>query len=427
MYGRPKMARPAIDRTSATKARRLRRLIVEPVTASPSTRMPGLDALRSASMVAVVAAHAAYAYVACRVPEIPWAVHDASRSIGLDLLVWSSISWAMPAFFALGGFAASALWSSRGPRGFASDRFRRLISPAVLAFPTVLLPSAIVWVCGWYVSGRTNLHQVSRLVFDDREVRENRIGPAHLWFLEYLILMSGVFFAVRLLSKRPAGRLPSWVFSWPGPFLLAIPTALILRLGHAINGLDPIMDLRNSFVPNPVRWLHHAWFFAVGTWIYAARADLTRLIRWWPLFLASAAYAFAIRATLLPADLDVGLEGPSAWASCGAAALFGWLSVFGLIGLFLHRFNDRPSPTFKYLSDSSYWIYLTHFPIVGLTQVGMYGLPWSAWTKFAVSLTLTLGFGLLSYQGLVRNWWIGRYLNGIRARDARLRVEHSPS
>ena len=68
----------------------------------------------------------------------------------------------------------------------------------------------------------------------------------------------------------------------------------------------------------------------------------------------------------------------------------------------------------RYLSASSYWIYLTHFPIVGLAQVGMYPLAWPPLAKFLISLGVTLGFGLLSYQGLARRTAVGRWLNGAK-------------
>ena len=131
-----------------------------------------------------------------------------------------------------------------------------------------------------------------------------------------------------------------------------------------------------------------------------------------------AAGAFAVRAMLLRTDLVATLDGPSAWLSAGSAALFGWLALFGSIGLFLRL--DRPSLAMRYLSASSYWVYLTHFPIVGLAQVGLYPLPWPPAAKFALSLGATLGFGLLSYQGLVRRTAIGRWLNGTKL-DARRR------
>ena len=407
---------PPSTAVRTTKPPRLRRLIVESKPKEEAgPRLPGLDALRSASMVAVVAAHAAYAYASCQVAGLPWAVRDRSRSYAYDLLTWSAISWAMPAFFALGGLAASALWSSRGPRGFVRDRLRRIVTPALVAIPTVLGPALLVWSAGWLISGRTSLQQILNQDFIDRELRENRIGPAHLWFLEYLILMLVAFILVHLASRRQSRPAPGWTFSWAGPFVMAIPTSLILWVGHAINGLDPIMDMRNSFVPNPLRWLHHAWFFAVGTRLYESRGDLARLTRHAPAFLALALPVFAIRSTLLRADVDVMLDGPAAWALVGSAALFGWLTLFGSIGLFLRVF-DRQTPAIRYMADASYWIYLTHFPIVGLAQIGMYNLPWTATAKFLVALSVTLGFGLLSYQGAVRHTALGRWLHGPRGR-----------
>jgi len=408
---------PLTGRPAGFKTRRLRRLISEPkLSPSPSeSRLPGLDALRSASMVAVVAAHAAYAYVSCRLAGLPWAVSDPMRSITFDIITWSSISWAMPAFFSLGGFAAAAIWSSRGPRGFVVDRLRRIVAPAIVAVPTVLVPSLCVWVCGWFVSGRTNHNQILHMVFVDPELRANQFGPAHLWFLEYLIVMLCVYGIVRFLSKRGPRRLPNQAFSWFGPFALAIPTTLILWLGHEANGLDPIMDMRNRFAPNPFRLLHHGWFFAIGAWMFAAREELPRLKSHAPWFLVFALPIFAIRAILLRDDANISLGGFSAWASVGSAALFGWLSLFGLMGLSLRIFT-KPTPTLRYLADSSYWIYLTHFPIVGLAQVAMYDAPWSAPTKFVVALGVTLGFGFLSYQGAVRYSVIGRRLHGVRSR-----------
>jgi peptidoglycan/LPS O-acetylase OafA/YrhL len=114
----------------------------------------------------------------------------------------------------------------------------------------------------------------------------------------------------------------------------------------------------------------------------------------------------------LSEDLVTSLTGPAAWLSAGSAALFGWLSLFGSIGLFLRL--GKPSPSVRYVAASSYWIYLTHFPIVGLVQVGLYPLPWPAAAKFLLALGLTLGFGLLSYQGLVRRTAVGRWLNGAK-------------
>ena len=416
--GRTRMIDHSPERARGPRRHRLRRLIPGPEAAATQAaacpRLPGLDALRSASMVAVVVAHAATAYVSIPIRGVPWAVYDRSRSFAFDAVVWSTISWAMPVFFALGGFAAAAIWSAKGRHEFAKDRLRRIGAPAAIFGPPVLIATLLVWGTGWLVSGRAGLEQLLQLVFTDPEIRANTFGPAHLWFLEYLLLMLGAYYVVRSCVRMPVWARPPGgvILSWAGPLLVAVPTALILWLGHAVNGLDPIMDVRNRFVPNPIRWLHHGWFFVVGTWLFAARDGLPRLARHAPMFLLLAMGAFVARAALLSEDLVTSLTGPSAWLSAGSAALFGWLSLFGSIGLFLRL--GKPSASVRYVAASSYWIYLTHFPIVGLVQVGLYPLPWPAAAKFLLALTVTLGFGLLSYQGLVRRTAVGRWLNGAK-------------
>jgi peptidoglycan/LPS O-acetylase OafA/YrhL len=406
------------ERARGPRRHRLRRLIPGPEAAATQAaacpRLPGLDALRSASMVAVVVAHAATAYVSIPIRGVPWAVYDRSRSFAFDAVVWSTISWAMPVFFALGVFAAAAIWSAKGPREFAKDRLRRIAAPAAIFGPPVLIATLLVWGTGWLVSGRAGLEQLLQLVFIDPEIRANTFGPAHLWFLEYLLLMLGAYYVVRSCVRLPTWARPpgGLILSWAGPLLVAVPTALILWLGHAVNGLDPIMDVRNRFVPNPIRWLHHGWFFVVGTWLFAARDGLPKLARPAPMFLLLALGAFVARAALLREDLVASLTGTAAWLSAGSGALFGWLSLFGSIGLVLRL--GKPSPSVRYVAASSYWIYLTHFPIVGLVQVGLYPLPWPPAAKFLLALGLTLGFGLLSYQGLVRRTAVGRWLNGAK-------------
>ena len=59
-------------------------------------------------------------------------------------------------------------------------------------------------------TGRSNLRQVAKMVFVDPELRANRYGPAHLWFLEYLTLMLAGFVLLRLASRRAPGAAPGW-------------------------------------------------------------------------------------------------------------------------------------------------------------------------------------------------------------------------
>ncbi len=49
-------------------------------------------------------------------------------------------------------------------------------------------------------------------------------------------------------------------------------------------------------------------------------------------------------------------------------ALIVWLLIFRLTGLFQQHF-DNPSPRLRYLSDSSYWLFLMHPPAVLFFQL----------------------------------------------------------
>ena len=157
------------------------------------------------------------------------------------------------------------------------------------------------------------------------------------------------------------------------PLMLAIPTTLILWLGHWWNGVDPILDLRNSFLINPIRWLHHSLFFIAGLGWHSGRTRLPALTRgplpW--LFLAGSAVALLVRVRWLPLDLAASLTGSAAWMSVASASLFGWLTLYGSLGVCAHlaRYGGR---AIKYLSDSSYWVYLAHFPVVGLVQADLF-------------------------------------------------------
>jgi glucan biosynthesis protein C len=383
--------------------------------ASTSSRLPALDALRGLAMLLVIVAHAGVSFAATRVPRLLWAIRDSSRSPEFDVLFWGSISVAMPLFFLMSGFLAAQLVASRGPVEFLKNRARRIVGPFFAAAAVVLPLSLAVWAMGWLISGRCKWRQLLRMRFLDPDITHYLAGPAHLWFLEYLILMLAAYGVYRLLrTPRPAapddatGRL---LRSAVAPFVLAIPTALILWTGHLRLGLDAIFDLRNSFLPDPFRWAHHAWFFVVGVGLYRLRDQLDRFVAHSGWRLALALPAFWIRVHLLRRDLLIPLRGWESVALAASGAAFAWLVLFGLLGLAQWSCH-RPRASLRYVADSSYWIYLTHFPVTGLAQVALAGVPIAAWPKFFLVLGVTFGVGLGSYQALVRNTWLGHWLNG---------------
>ena len=94
-------------------------------------------------------------------------------------------------------------------------------------------------------------------------------------------------------------------------------------------------------------------------------------------------------------------------------SIFTWLMVFGLMGLFLRLFR-RERPAIRYVSDSAYWLYLAHVPLLFPIQAMLLSLDISAFIKMPLVCLLTAGLLLLSYRFMVRYTWLGRMLNGKR-------------
>ena len=105
------------------------------------------------------------------------------------------------------------------------------------------------------------------------------------------------------------------------------------------------------------------------------------------------------------------------FASSVLQVVYAWAMCFGLMGLF-KIVASKYRYWIRYISDASYWIYLSHLVL-------MYGAQWIATElTFNVHLEVMLiiivvtAVLLVVYQYGVRHTWIGEMLNGPRARHA---------
>ena len=66
----------------------------------------------------------------------------------------------------------------------------------------------------------------------------------------------------------------------------------------------------------------------------------------------------------------------------------------------------------RFFSDSSYWIYIIHLPLLFAVQYQLMDQDWSLLAKYTASVGITLAIGAVSYIALVRWTPIGWMLNG---------------
>lgn len=255
----------------------------------------------------------------------------------------------------------------------------------------------------------------------------------HLWFLWFLCWLVPGYALVALLIRPFKGiRLPRaiTVFASPPACLLwLVPLTMLaqwpMNAGGTQVGFGP--DTSAGLLPIPRVLAYYAVYFGAGAMLYTARGATARLGRgWWltlPLAIAVLVPAMSLcLKTPWPPALAQALAGHATTVHVLAVAgqsLYAWLMIFGLIGLFecaLSRERVGVTGGVRYLSDASYWLYVTHLPLIIAAQILVRNLDLPAAVKLPLIVLITTGGLLASYQFVVRYTAIGRMLNGPRTR-----------
>jgi hypothetical protein len=246
---------------------------------------------------------------------------------------------------------------------------------------------------------------------------------AHLWFLWFLWWLVLGLAAVSALGERlPRFRLPPWLVLSPARYLWLIPLTMIpqsfMRLGESAAFFGP--DPSTGLLPIPHVLAYYAIFFGFGALYFGFDDQSGRVDNRWSLALPVALLLVFPLGTALAA----GWTGPLGLAlaplprrtlSLFLQATYPWLMTFGLMDLF-RRACPAENPKIRYLSDSAYWLYLAHVPLVIAAQLVVRDWPLPALAKFLLILVVVTSFLLWTYQVFVRYTWLGRFLNGPRVR-----------
>lgn len=403
-----------------------------PSSDASNERYHSLDALRAFSLTLGIALHAAMSFMP---GKSDWAAGDFSRSLAMTGFVYVVHIFRMAVFFLMAGFFGRLVLHRKGLDYLLHDRFRRIVLPMIggwfLIFPFI----GWAWIWGQMRDGSIDLPESARqlpsIVVTIGWVLRGQMftegfSVTHLWFLYYLVLFYIFWLALRFVTQqffdrdgRVRLRWERWIAAlgeqWWGVFVLAAPVFLGVWLCHDWFG---IRTPERTLVPHPGPFLAYFSFFAFG-WLIHRRVNI--LVAWsrnWRRMLAAG--------VLLTLPLWQQLQSHSEqrslamWAPGQTSILYSytyalamWLWVLGLAGLFL-RFFSAPRPLVRYFSDSSYWLYVAHLPLIAFLQVAFSQLPWPWFVKFPLINFAGFAVLLLSYHYLIRSTWIGVILNGRR-------------
>jgi glucans biosynthesis protein C len=390
------------------------------MASSNTLRQPGLDLLRVVGCCLVLVLHAAIPYVTHPMPGLLWPVHDRFTSPFVDQIFWSIEGCVMPLFFVMSGYFAAVGLQKRTPQQFVRQRLERLGLPLVLGCMVILPLDFIVWVIGWAKEGLVPL----------KAIRTVKLGPgfeeawglAHLWYLQYLLLIIAGYAAVIALWRKLTVGTPSPQLAGPvlriaassNPSLgrkygLELTTIAILGLVIALLGIAPqvVLGFQHAFLPVIPKLVHATLFFALGVAIWGV-GPIPQVTAWGVL-------AFGL--WLLPWNYCVianSLEHRSlagSWEAASVMGLFACAISGGAVAV-ASQWRHQAGPLWTYLAEASFAIYLVHHPIVATFQIGVSEWQTTAEVKLIVTLIGTFACSLGLYETLIRKSVAGQLLTG---------------
>jgi glucan biosynthesis protein C len=396
-----------------------------------NSRYHSLDALRATALLLGIFFHAAESFC----PERwSWAVVDPQAHWIFAAFQHTLHSFRMEVFFLIAGFFAHLVFHRRGFRAFVRHRMQRILVPFVVGW-IILYPLIIlIWIWGPLVMGRpdlvgmppgTDLSMTWRIwigFFASGLFAGREFNLIHLWFLYYLLLLYAVTLGGRWLwiNTDRTGAGTRWIDRWIDRMLglrwpiglLALVTAPFLAL---MGGW--VRTPNTSLVPDVPVLLTYGLFFGLGWMFHRQTHLLSHLRRGWML---NSSIGIALASVTFFGREIGGFLDPSGQFSTALHILFElfyatmmWSLVFGFSGLFITYCHEK-SGFWRYVADSSYWLYLVHLILVVPLQILVSQTGWHWSIKYLIINAVAFPLLFLSYNYLVRDTFIGAQLNGRR-------------
>jgi peptidoglycan/LPS O-acetylase OafA/YrhL len=382
-------------------------------------RYYGLDALRGGMMLMGIVLHAGTFYMTAPPPNFP-IITDRNTSIVMDGIIDLVHSFRMPTFFVLAGFFAALLVEKRGVAGAYRNRGARVAAPLVAAMFT-LLPLTLLVMLDFVVAlrfgtfellpNRSELKQIAR----EAEARGAPGGfpIMHLWFLLYLC-----YFYLLIPFCRMLVRWSSPIEARVGRFL-ASPFSLMVFAAWTAVTLWPYQGalVFGNFIMlgfSAPAALYYGTFFVIGYVYHHYRGSTAALVGYvpWCAMLAIVLFPLSVYASHLEYEHQAAEVGFHVFAVV-VHGLCTWSLIWLLVGLAL-RYLDRPTPWALYASQSAYWVYLLHLPIVALAAWPLAFVDAPAILKWLIVSGVTTVVCFTTYHYWVQDTWLGAFLNGKR-------------
>jgi len=378
-----------------------------------ATRRYDIDWLRVFAMLGIFLLHAMHLFD----EGTDWHLRNVDQSTLVLVFRGLIDMWAVPLFFVLSGFGASFALRKRSGGRFLAERVRRLLLPLytigvfLIVLPQIYFDAYTNGFRGGFWEAIGNRFGAFQFTLSWPGLTNLFLG--HLWFLQFLFLVSVIVLPLLLLLRSEAGqrfieRVAGWCNARGGIFLLIIPLAVV-RI--ALMG----------FILGQHTWAYFVFYivlFLIG-YMFAVDDRFTDAIKrngWVALVLGIVGFAvqgllvmilnyrmfrepFSVTFVIYEVVLCIGIWG---------------LIVF-LMSLAAKHWN-KPSRTLAYANEAVLPFFLFHQTVI--LSIGWFVIPcdlhliWKLIIVTAAAFAVTLGL----YEVLVRRFNIVRFFFGMRPR-----------
>lgn len=378
-----------------------------------------MDALRGIAMLLGVVTHATLAYTT--IPINGLLIESYDRHKIFDFLYLYLHLFRMPLFFIVAGFFARFLYFRIGEAAFIRHRVGRILIPFLVCLITIRPLTEAPFLFYKYVNSHHSISTYSALLYALRNCF-NWMGTFHLWFLYYLSIYYVAMLVLIHFSKTTTGNFIMSFFVAPlkryslihlgNVILLTLPIfVLLLPFKTAEVGIDT-----GSIFPRLNYCAFYGFFFFLGLLLHVQIKNLkkTGSNTWVGLIGGSMT---AILFFVLKDHESIILFGQiRVFYLCKLlTAVSTILLTFGFLGLFMKYFSFE-SKRLRYISDSSYWVYLIHLAFVLTLQGLLSRYLFPAGIKFLIVLVVPTLISFVTYEWFVRYTIIGKCLHGPRKR-----------
>lgn len=326
--------------------------------------------------------HAGISFMSSELDPESWLFKDQSTHVVFDGLLAFIHTFRHPAFFVISGYVTHQMFRRYSWSEVLNKRIKRLLIPML---STLLLLGPMVQILLAQLMGVSEVFSL-HIIFPPSKDYPFTISTLYVWFLYYLLIFST---AHLLLEKIGLARFLKQVHfnkPWFLPSVIILTIAVLVSLyqwqQNSLFGqyylLPELASLAGYFV-----------FYLFGIFLGSKKNSLNKLADygWYFVIIGVGAFVvYSLRGIQIlqvdgkTMDFDLVLMISSALATV--------FFSFGFLGIALRYYNKK-NRIITYVSRSSYFLYLIHFPVLlYFLKIGV-AQDWNVFGKFFFVLGAT--------------------------------------